>query len=255
MQGASRQHRDRELQLRAGAVTRSAAPPARIDRRSSRIAALLGAGAGPRSAPTRKAFESPTFRYGVALPSGCRHEEGPGTLDAVCSSDLDPEKSAQASAASALVLEVGAETVPADGGAAAADLAQRYGETQFKEELAEAVCGEADRAKVKIDSPKQVLEDTRVVYTAAVTCPEIKFLGLGERRAQVRFTDHARDALSRDGAGAQGRLRQAQGSRRRVLRELPHASPLGGELPMTMPRSSCFPAPTATATLRWPWRR
>ena len=151
------------------------------------FAAALWAGAA-HAATDSKAFENPTFRYGVALPSGCRHEEGPGTLDAVCSSDLDPERSKEASAASALVLEVGAETVPADGGAAAADLAQRYGETQFKEELAEAVCGEADRAKVKIESPQQVLEEKRVVYTAAVTCPEIKFLGLGERRAQVRFT-------------------------------------------------------------------
>lgn len=140
------------------------------------------------AAADTKAFENPTFRYGVALPSGCRHEEGPGTLDAVCSSDLDPEKSAAASAAGALVLEVGAETIPADGGTAAADLAQRYGETQFKEELAEAVCGEPDRAKVKIDNPTQVLEETRVVYTAGVICPEIRFLGLGERRAQVRFT-------------------------------------------------------------------
>jgi hypothetical protein len=92
------------------------------------------------------------------------------------------------SAASALVLEVGAETVPADAGVATADLAQRYGETQFKEELPEAVCGEPDRAKVKIDGPRQVLEEARVVYTASVVCPEIKFLGLGERRAQVRFT-------------------------------------------------------------------
>jgi hypothetical protein len=149
------------------------------------IAALSvgGAHAGPDS----KTFESSTYRYGVALPAGCRHEEGPGTLDAVCSSDLDPEKSAQASAASALVLEVGAEAVPADAAAAAPDLAQRYGETQFKEELAEAVCGESDRAKVKIDSPKQVLEEARVVYTAGVLCPEIRFLGLGERRALVRF--------------------------------------------------------------------
>jgi hypothetical protein len=150
------------------------------------IAALLAG--GTQAATSSKTFENPAFRYEVALPSGCRHEEGPGTLDAVCSSDLDAEKSAQASAASALVLEVGAEAVPADGGAAAADLAQRYGESQFKEELAEAVCGEPDRAKVKIEGARQVLEEKRVVYTASVVCPEIKFLGLGERRAQVRFT-------------------------------------------------------------------
>ena len=47
----------------------------------------------------------------MALPAGCRHDEGPGTLDAICSTELDPEKSAKASAASALVLEVGVEPV------------------------------------------------------------------------------------------------------------------------------------------------
>ena len=140
-----------------------------------------------RAAGDTKAFESAKFHYGVALPAGCRHDEGPGTLDAVCAADLDPEKSAQASPATALVLEVGVEPVPADGGTAASDLAQRYGETHFKEEPAEAVCGESDRAKVKIDGAKQVLEEARVVYTAGVLCPEIKFLGLGERRALVRF--------------------------------------------------------------------
>ena len=56
-----------------------------------------------------------------------------------------------------------------------------------RQELPEAVCGEADRARVKIDNAKQVLEEARVVYTADVACPEIKFLGLGERRAMVQF--------------------------------------------------------------------
>ncbi len=139
------------------------------------------------AAADTKPFESAQFRYSVALPTGCRHDEGPGTLDVVCSPDLDAENSARTAAASALVLEVGVEPVPADGGATPSDLAQRYGETQFKEELAETVCGEPDRAKVKIDGAKQVLEEARVVYTAGVLCPEIKFLGLGERRAQVRF--------------------------------------------------------------------
>ena len=123
----------------------------------------------------------------MTLPAGCRHDEGPGTLDAICSTELDPEKSAKASAASALVLEVGVEPVPDDAGKAPADLAQRYDEAQFKAELPEAVCGESDRARVKIENAKQVLEEARVVYTADVACPEIKFLGLGERRAMVQF--------------------------------------------------------------------
>ena len=152
------------------------------------LVAALAAGIAPAEAgQDTKIFEVAELRYSVELPNGCRHDEGPGTLDAICSPDLDPEKSAAASAAMALVLEVGVEPVPADAGAQPAELAQRYGEAQFKEELAEAICGESDRAKVKIDNPKQVLEAARVVYTAGVTCPEIKFLGLGERRAMVQF--------------------------------------------------------------------
>ena len=134
-----------------------------------------------------KAFESSEFRYSITLPAGCRHDEGPGTLDAVCSNELDPEKSAKADATSALVLEVGVEPVPDDAGKAPADLAQRYDEAQFKADLPEAVCGEFDRTRVKIDNAKQVLEEARVAYTADVACPEIKFLGLGERRAMVQL--------------------------------------------------------------------
>jgi hypothetical protein len=152
------------------------------------LVAALGAGiATAEAGEDTKTFEIAEFRYSVELPKGCRHDEGPGTLDAICSSDLDPEKSAAASAAVARLLEVGVESVPADAGAPPADLAQRYGETQFKEELAEAICGESDRAKVKIENAKQVLQEARVMYTAGVTCPEIKFLGLGERRALVQF--------------------------------------------------------------------
>jgi hypothetical protein len=149
-------------------------------------AILLGSSPVHAQAAT-KAFESSQFRYSVALPSGCRHEEGPGTLDAVCSTELDPEKSAQASAAASLVLEVGAEAVPDDAGKPASALAQSYGEDQFKQELPEAICGEPDRSRVKIDNVKQVLDDSRVVYTADIACPEIKFLGLNERRARVSF--------------------------------------------------------------------
>lgn len=138
------------------------------------------------SAETRT-FESAQHRYAVALPAGCRHEEGPGTLDAVCSPDLDAEKSAKVSMAAALVLEVAVEAVPADAGKSQADLAQAYGETQFKDELPEAVCGEPERSRVKIAGVKQVLEEVRVVYTADVICPEIRFLALGERRASVRY--------------------------------------------------------------------
>lgn len=134
-----------------------------------------------------KAFENAEFRFHVALPAGCRHDQGPGTLDAVCSSEFDPEKSADASANASLVMEVGAEAVPGDAGKPAAALAQSYGEDQFKGELPEAICGEADGKRVKIDNVKQVLGDGRVAYTADVACPGVRFLGLDERRAHVNF--------------------------------------------------------------------
>jgi hypothetical protein len=80
---------------------------------ASLVPPLLASAAPPAAAQTAtetpapaetKAFESGQLRYTVALPTACRHEEGPGTLDAVCAADLDPEKSATAGTATALVL-------------------------------------------------------------------------------------------------------------------------------------------------------
>jgi hypothetical protein len=195
MQRASRQYGNRELRFRACALTSPAkwrAPSVcgaalrPLGGFGVALSALITASlALAQSASETKAFQSGQFRYSVALPAGCRHEEGPGTLDAVCSTDFDPDKSAMASAASALVLEVGVEPVPEDAGKVPAELARRYDEAQFKAELPENVCGESDKTRVRIENVKQVVEETRVGYTADVACPEIKFLGLGERHARV----------------------------------------------------------------------
>src|SRR5262249_46801259 len=150
-------------------------------------AALVSSIAVAQSATETKAVESSEYHFGVAVPAGCRHDEGPGTLDAVCSTELDAEKSAAANAALSLVMEGSAERVPDDAGKSPADLAQRFDEVQFKAELPESVCGETEKARVKIDNAKQVLEENRVVYTADVACPEIKFLGLSERSAMVQY--------------------------------------------------------------------
>ena len=166
----------------------------RVSRR--RLAGYAGAAAfaliGPGSAlsqapPPTKLFESSEFHYAVALPDGCRHDQGPGTIDAICSPELDAAKSAEASAAASLILEVGAEVVEQDAGKPVETLAQAYGESAFKDELPESICGESDKARVKIENVKQSLEAGQIVYTADVACPEIKFLGLGERRAVARF--------------------------------------------------------------------
>jgi hypothetical protein len=152
---------------------------------------LLGAlTAGPTPAQTpgeTKTFESSQFRYAVALPAGCRHEEGPGTIDAVCAPDFDPEKSGLADKASALVLGVAAEALPGDGDATPAGLQQRFGEGAFREDLPEAVCGESDRARVRIENVKSAMQDARLVLSADVVCAPVKFLRIGERRAAVRY--------------------------------------------------------------------
>jgi hypothetical protein len=194
MQRTSRQYGHRELRLRARAVA-SLAPWRAPHALRGALRPLGSVGVALYAAATlalaqstaeTKAFESSQYRYSVTLPAGCRHDEGPGTLDAICATDFDPDKSAMASAASALVLEVGIEPVPQDAGKAATELARRYDEAQFKAEVPENVCGEADKTRVKIENAKQVVEEVRVAYTADVTCPEIKFLGLGERRATVQ---------------------------------------------------------------------
>jgi len=131
-------------------------------------------------------FESSQFPYVVALPNGCRREEGPGTVDAICAADLDPERSAAVSNAAALVLSVAAEALAAaEGDTSVEGLRQRHGEAGFREELPEAVCGESDKARVKIESFKETVEEGRLVYAAQVVCAPIKFLQIGERRATV----------------------------------------------------------------------
>lgn len=146
------------------------------------IAALLPFAVSATGQPTAgtSAFENARFHFSVKLPAGCRHEEGPGTVEAVCSPELDPDKSAEASAASSLVMEVVAERV-ADGST------QQFGEGDFRQELPETVCGESDGNRVKIDNLAKSVEDARVVYSADVTCPSIRFLALGERRAIARY--------------------------------------------------------------------
>jgi hypothetical protein len=139
---------------------------------------LLFALSPPAFAET-KTFASTELNYSIALPATCKVEEGPGTLEAVCNPDLNAEKSQAAVAASALLLELDAERVPPE--------AKAYEESEFRHELPEAVCGEADSPKVKITDVVRAADGNRATWTATVTCPEIKFLGLTERVANVRY--------------------------------------------------------------------
>jgi hypothetical protein len=152
------------------------------------LGAVLAAKIAMAQAPAEtKTFQNSQFRFAITLPAGCRYDEGPGTIDAVCSADFDSEQSAVASNATALLLAVGAETVAEDAGKTASDLQRSYGADGFRDELPEAVCGESDKTRLKIGNVKEVVEESRVVYTADVVCAEVKFLQIGERRALVRY--------------------------------------------------------------------
>jgi hypothetical protein len=142
-------------------------------------AAMLGFALLQPVAAKPRTIDNADLKYSITVPGECRTEEGPGTLEAICSPDFDEAKSAEMSAAGALLLEIDAEAVPAD--------AKPYGEAEFRQEVPEAVCGESDTAKVKMAEVKAAKDAAATVLTASVTCPEIKFLGLGERQAQVRY--------------------------------------------------------------------
>ena len=50
-----------------------------------------------------------------------------------------------------------------------------------------AACGEERVSRIRIENPQRQTENGRIVYSAIVTCPEVRFLGLGPRRAVVRY--------------------------------------------------------------------
>ncbi|HEY1244946.1 MAG TPA: hypothetical protein VGF29_08950 [Hyphomicrobiaceae bacterium] len=151
------------------------------------LTALAAPPATAQAAAETTPFESREFHYAVALPAGCRHEEGPGTVDTICAPDFDPAKSARASRAAALVLSVAAEPTGGEGDASIGALQERYSEAAFKEELPEAVCGESDKTRVKIENFSEIVDGPRLVYTAEVVCAPVRFLQIGERRAAVRY--------------------------------------------------------------------
>ena len=126
-----------------------------------------------------RTIDNADLKYNVTLPSECRIEEGPGTLEAICSPDFDEAKSAEMTAAASLLMEVDAELAPAD--------AKAYGEAEFRREVPEAVCGESEAIKVKLSDVKMTKEGAASLFTARVLCPEIKFLGLPERQAKVQY--------------------------------------------------------------------
>ena len=76
-----------------------------------------------------------------------------------------------------LVLEVGAEIVADDAGKTALPTwCSAYAEAGFKEELPEAVAASPTGRASRSRTSSRVSRTARLVYTADVTCAEIKFL-------------------------------------------------------------------------------
>lgn len=124
---------------------------------------------------------------GFEVPVHCLVREGPGTAEAVCDPDGSPDTSRIMPASAAVYFEVTAQAFDAGGSRAPESMAQRYAFADFQKDLPGAVCGEERISRIKIENPQRQLGDDRVTYSATVTCPEIKFLGLGPRRALVRY--------------------------------------------------------------------
>jgi hypothetical protein len=139
---------------------------------------------GQTSPPPMRPFENVELRFAVALPADCRHEEGPGTLEAICAADFDPARSRDAAAASAILLEVDADPVPAD--------ARPYDGEAFKSDLAESVCGEAGLDRIATRDIAETPSGAATVFSATVVCPEIKFLVLPTRNADVKVLIYPR---------------------------------------------------------------
>lgn len=122
-----------------------------------------------------------------SVPPYCATQEGPGTFEAVCDPEGDSEKSRAGPAASALYFEISVRSVPEDKGLSAKALADRYSMAEFQKDLPEAICGEEKSRGIKLDKPEQVAAADSLVYRITLTCPEVRFLGLPERKAAVRY--------------------------------------------------------------------
>ena len=146
---------------------------------SGAAAMLFAIGSGAVTAKPR-VVENAELKYSVTLPSECRTEQGPGTLEAICSPDFDEAKSAEMATAQALLLELDAEKIPAEARDA-------YTETEFRQELPESVCGESGDGKTKLSDVKVATDGAISSFSANVICPELKFLSLPERSASVRY--------------------------------------------------------------------
>jgi hypothetical protein len=160
--------------------------------RISAAGAMLGlslAGAA-MSTPARSAelrLTDGAATVSVDIPGHCSTREGPGTAEAVCDPDGSAEVSVSASRVAALFFEITLESQRGAAGPSTVSLAQTYAFADFQKELPASVCGEERVSRIRIEQPQRQIEEGRVVFSAVVTCPEVRFIGLGPRRALVRY--------------------------------------------------------------------
>jgi hypothetical protein len=135
--------------------------------------------ASPTRAQSVKLFtDTKELGYEVAMPANCRHDIKPGTIETICSPDLDANKAKWLKAAGAWLFELDGEIAPAD--------ATAYSLAALSSELPDMVCGESDASKVRVENVSHTKDAGRETFAADVTCPPVSFLNLSERRAKVQ---------------------------------------------------------------------
>jgi hypothetical protein len=121
----------------------------------------------------------------AGVPGHCMVSVGPGTADAVCDPDGSSDASRVIPTVAGLYFELTAHRSVV--GQTTLELAQAYTFADFQKELPGAVCNEERLSRVRIEQPQRQMLDASVIYSATVTCPEVKFLSLAPRRALVRY--------------------------------------------------------------------
>ena len=218
LQGPARQHRHRELRVRAGemmTIVRRTLPTASWPLMAVGAAALgrccLRA---PAAAQAAGRHQRRSRTGNTATPSPCRPDAGTRKARARSTPSARPTSTPNgarlASSATALWCWRSAPkswpTMPAR---PPSELAQGYGEAAFREELPEAVCGESDKGRVKIDNVKQALEDTpsRLHGRCRLRRGQVP---ADRRAARIgALPDRARRALPAGGARADRGFREA----------------------------------------------
>lgn len=120
------------------------------------------------------------------VPGHCHTREGPSTAEAVCDPDGSVEGSRGMAAVAALYFEITEQSLTSSD-SSPEGLAKAYAFADFQKDVPGAICGEDRVSRIKIENPQRLVGEGRIAYTAIVTCPEVKFLGLGPRRALVRY--------------------------------------------------------------------